>query len=144
MKNICFVMFTVIMIGCGGGGSEETSAPPEPIVNQPNEPSMNDLTVDSSFDFTTDIKVTIAVTPQLVEHRAYLNVCQSDAKVVSDETCYLRTPVSAVGLTREIVIPHKEQGLKAAIWYYDVDTEPMTFYWQYRTSNEEQVFEIGE
>ena len=145
MKYISFLLGAVIMIGCGGGGdTENTTAPPvTQVVTDPTGPSMNNLTVDSSFDFTTDVTVTITVSPQLVSQRAYLNVCQAGAKVISDDTCYLRSPLSSDGLTRDIVIPHKEQNLKADIWYYNVNTEPMTFTWQYQTSSERQIFSIS-
>ena len=100
------------MMGCGGGSSDsEVTA--SGVVSQPpaadTGPAMNDLVVDTAFDFTTDVTVTVDVAPDLV-NRAYLNVCKAEAVVISDDTV-LRSPVTA-GLTKNIVIPHNEQALK--------------------------------
>ena len=143
MKRFIFLLGVTAMMGCGGGSSDSEVTTSE-VVSQPpaadTGPAMNDLVVDTAFDFTTDVTVTVDVAPDLVNQRAYLNVCKAEAVVISDDTCFLRSPVTAAGLTKNIVIPHNEQALKADIWFYDVKAEPLSYTWQFDKAVEAQAF----
>ena len=143
--TIATVTAALLITACGGSGSDsgstDTAAPSAPVVSD-TDPGMNELTVDNDFDFTTDVTVTVEVAANVVNQRAYLNVCQAEAEVTSDETCFFRSPLTAEGLSSQLVIPHNEQKLRAEIWYYDVNAEPKTFYWQFDNTIETQTFLI--
>ena len=145
MKHLILLAGATVMLACGGSSSsddtvsEVVSDATQPVA-QDTSSSMTDLAVDATFDFTTDVTVTVDVAPNLVSERAYLNVCKAEAVVVSDDTCFFRSPVTAAGLTRNIVIPHNEQALKADIWFYDVKAEPLSYTWQFDRAVDAQTF----
>lgn len=146
MKYLILLFSTLFLFACGGGDSS-SEQPVSPVASEsPSDntgSAINELSVATSFDFTTDVSVTVNVAANLVNERAYLNVCKADSVVINDDNCFFRSPVTASGLTRKIVIPHNEQLLKADIWYYDVLTQPLSYTWSFDKSASEQVFLLG-
>ena len=143
--TIATVTVAFLLTACGGSDSSstDTAVQSTPVVSD-GESGMNELIVEPDFDFTTDVEVTVEVPADLVEQRAYLNVCQAEAEVTSDETCFFRSPLTAAGLSSQIVIPHNEQKLRADIWYYDVNAEPKTFYWEFDSGADPQTFVLSQ
>ena len=143
MRYLMLISLMVALVGCGGGGSGDSSEPTNPPpVSGGQEQGMRALKITSDFDFTTDLTVSLQVVENLVNQRAFLNVCKAESEVIDSENCFLRTPVTAEGLSTEFMVPHKEQKIIAQIWYYEPDMEPMSYDWEYDESLEAQAFTL--
>ncbi|KZN45127.1 hypothetical protein [Pseudoalteromonas luteoviolacea] len=169
MKKFTVTLITLLLTACGGGsgGSDEqptnstsqnvqaqsTSASDTQVQTDTtqeqtaeeatNGEGMEAVVVDESFDFSTDVPVSVSVGPDVVSSRAFINICQQDATLTNDETCFLRAPIDSSGLTVEILLPHSKQKLKAEIWYYSTSIEPLVFTWKFDGSLETQQWKIN-
>ena len=134
------------LAGCGGdlASSDATSttpaAPPDPVVS---EITTADLVVSPEFNFDSQVKIKLKVESNMISQRAYLSVCQQDAVILHNDYCFFRGPVTAAGLDRELLLPHREQKLTAHIWFYDGTTQAQTYDWQFNSELEQQTFTIN-
>ncbi|MBQ4860717.1 hypothetical protein J8L98_03275 [Pseudoalteromonas sp. MMG013] len=123
---------------------EPTPAPeptPEPT---PDVTSMADLVIDTDFDLSTKFSLLIDVDLKLEDQRAYLNICQKlTGQVKADRhNCVLRTALGSAPLNTVLTISRSDIQLVAEVWFYDNNTTPMTYEWQYDANNEQQQFQI--
>ncbi|WP_194866754.1 hypothetical protein [Pseudoalteromonas sp. PPB1] len=123
--------------------TEEQVAEEQPAEEAPVGEGMEAVVVDGGFDFQTDVPVTVSVAPDVVNGRAYINVCQQDAALTNDDTCFLRAPVDSNGLTVQLELPHSEQKLKAEIWYYSTGVEPLVYTWEFDGTQQQQAWTIN-
>ena len=89
------------------------------------------------------IKIKLQVAADTVNQRAYLSVCQRNAVVLHNDYCFFRGPLTAAGVDRELLLPHREQKLTAHIWFYDGTTQAQTYDWQFNAELEQQIFTIN-
>ncbi|MBQ4811090.1 hypothetical protein A7985_01085 [Pseudoalteromonas luteoviolacea] len=172
MNKLTVTLITLLLTACGGGsgGSDEqptsstnstgqnvqaqsastsdTQVQTNTTQEQAAEEStsgegMEAVVVDESFDFSTDVPVSVSVGPDVVSSRAFINICQQEATLTSDENCFLRAPIDSNGLTVDILLPHSEQKLKAEIWYYSTSIEPLVFTWEFDGSLDSQQWIIN-
>ncbi|ALU41449.1 hypothetical protein [Pseudoalteromonas rubra] len=123
--------------------TEEQVSEEQPAEDAPAGEGMEAVVVDGGFDFQTDVPVTVSVAPDVVNGRAYINVCQQDSVLTNEDTCFLRAPVDSTGLTVQIELPHSEQKLKAEIWYYSTDVEPLVYSWEFDGTQQQQAWLIN-
>ncbi len=148
--RLTLLSFLFLASACGGGSGDSGSTTSSnattqtPVNDPPATISTRDLVVDSSFNYETNIDVQINVAANLVNARAFINVCgaPSSNQPLNYSDCYLRSTLSQDGLIGNINIPHKSQTLVAQIWSYDPETNPLTFTWQYDGSKTVQLFNI--
>ncbi|QTL34392.1 hypothetical protein [Pseudoalteromonas viridis] len=124
--------------------AQEQGLNEQPVEEQvPAGEGMEAVIVDESFDFQTDVPLTVSVAPNVVNSRAYLNVCKQGAALINDDNCFLRAPVDSTGLTVQIELPHSEQKLTAEIWYYSTGVEPLVYSWEFDTRQQQQAWTIN-
>lgn len=123
--------------------TEEQVAEEQPVEEAPIGEGMEAVVVDGGFDFQTDVPVTVSVAPDVVNGRAFINVCQQDAALTNEDSCFLRAPLDSTGLTVQIELPHSEQKLKAEIWYYSTDVEPLVYSWEFDGTQQQQAWTIN-
>ncbi|KZN43631.1 hypothetical protein N474_20430 [Pseudoalteromonas luteoviolacea CPMOR-2] len=122
----------------------EEQAAEEQITEETNsEEGMEAVVVDESFDFQTDVPVSVSIGPDVVSSRAFINICQQDATLTNEDTCFLRAPIDSNGLTVQILLPHSEQKLKAEIWYYSTSIEPLVYNWEFDATVQQQEWKIN-
>ncbi|KZN28517.1 hypothetical protein [Pseudoalteromonas luteoviolacea] len=170
MNKLTITLITLLLTACGGGSggsgeqptnstnstsqnvqaqstsdtqSQTDSAQEQPAEEPADAEGMEAVVVDESFNFSTDVPVSVSVGPDVVSSRAFINICQQEATLTNDENCFLRAPIDSTGLTVEILLPHSEQKLKAEIWYYSTSIEPMVFTWEFDQSLESQQWKIN-
>ncbi|TQF71357.1 hypothetical protein [Pseudoalteromonas luteoviolacea] len=122
----------------------EEQAAQEQITEETNsDEGMEAVVVDESFDFQTDVPVSVSIGPDVVSSRAFINICQQDATLTNEDTCFLRAPIDSNGLTVQILLPHSEQKLKAEIWYYSTSIEPLVYNWEFDGTMQQQEWKIN-
>ena len=140
MKILLLMCVLFLICSCGEEGGKEE---PKKIDLIENPTGINAITVDSEFDFTTDLKVKIEVLQNVVNKKAFLNICKKETILINNDNCFLRTPINENGMSTEITIPHKEQELKAEIWYYNVFSEPLIYEWNLDENKKEQTWVLN-
>ncbi|MCO7187198.1 MULTISPECIES: hypothetical protein [unclassified Pseudoalteromonas] len=126
-----------------GSAEEAQNDDTQPAQDSGSTEGMEAVIVDEAFDFRTDVPVAVSIASNVVNSRAFINICQQDAPLTDDDTCFLRAPVDSNGLFVQIVLPHSEQKLKAEIWYYSTDVEPLVYNWEFDGSQQQQTWEIN-
>ncbi|MCF2857187.1 hypothetical protein L1286_06890 [Pseudoalteromonas sp. SMS1] len=122
----------------------EEQAAEEQVTQETNsDEGMEAVVVDESFDFQTDVPVSVSIGPNVVSSRAFINICQQDATLTNDDMCFLRAPLDSNGLTVQLLLPHSEQKLKAEIWYYSTNTEPLVYNWEFDGTAQQQAWVIN-
>ncbi|TMP39000.1 hypothetical protein [Pseudoalteromonas rubra] len=122
---------------------EDQSLDTQPEEEDVSAEGMEAVVVDETFDFQTDVPVSVLVASNIVDTRAFINICQKEATLTNDDTCFLRAPIDSNGLIVQIVLPHSEQKLKAEIWYYSTDKDPLVYSWEFDGSQQQQTWEIN-
>ena len=135
------------LASCGGdlesSDGVTTTPEPEPVVEQDDTVTTADLVVSPDFNFDSQIKVNLQIAANVVEQRAYLSVCKQDAVILHNDYCFFRGPLTAAGVDRELLLPHREQKLTAHIWFYDGTTQAQTYDWQFNAELAQQTFTIN-
>jgi len=148
----CYTLVTLlfVLIGCGGGESENKAQPVETVAVVKDPPADNivettaDIIVDADFNLSTKFNLQLDAKLEGLDQRAYLNVClapQSGEKL-DYNNCLFRSPLTASGINEAILISHSEMKLVAQIWFYDGSTVPVQYEWQYESNLDEQKFMI--
>lgn len=147
MKQFFITLFALSTIACGGGGGESTPQKTPDVVTDGGNGSDNSgtagLNVAPEFDFKTDVTVIVDVAANLVNERAFINICQVEAILTHEDNCLLRAPLTSDGLQISLTLPHAGQKIKADIWYYDTSMSPMRYEWQYDVSQDQQKWLIN-
>ena len=145
--RLLIIASALTLASCGGdlasSDSSSTAPAPDPVVDQGETITTADLVVSPDFNFDSQIKVNLQVAADMVNQRAYLSVCKQDAVVLHNDYCFFRGPLTAAGLDRELLLPHREQKLTAHIWFYDGTTEAQTYDWQFNANLEQQILTIN-
>ncbi len=145
MKQLLVLSIAFILTGCGGGGDSTPVTPPAATANSDDNEAQGTaaLNVAPEFDFKTDVNVALNVAANLVNERAFINICQADALLINADTCFVRAPLDSEGLDLSFVIPHQDQKLKAQIWFYDTSMAPLNYEWQFDESQSQQSWLIN-
>lgn len=148
MKQLICLVSVFLISACGGGGGSEQPVSKAPaVVETPpadtQEQGVAALNVPTQFDFKTDFTVTVNVAANLVNERAFINICEADAALTNADTCFVRSPLTDNGLEMSFTLPHQGQKVKASIWFYDTSRAPLNYEWQFNSSQSEQMWRIN-
>lgn len=146
MKNILSLLSAIMITACGGGGSDAnltTATVAEPVSTGSEKQGMAALSVSHEFDFKTDFIVTVNVAENLVNERAFINICAANAVLINLDDCFVRSPLTKNGLEMSFMVPHQEQKMTAKIWFYDTGLEPLSYEWVFNETQEKQLWLIN-
>lgn len=124
-------------------GSAQQSEDMQSEQDSGSSEGMEAVVVDEAFDFRTDVPVAVSIAPGVVNNRAFINICPQEATLTNDDACFLRAPIDSNGLFVQIVLPHSEQKLKAEIWYYSTDVDPLVYSWEFDGAQQQQIWELN-
>lgn len=158
MNYFIIMVLAVLLVACGGGESSSTSQDPVITTQQPAstdtadvttddtaqpEPTMQDLIIPQQFDLSSKLSLLVDVDLYMGDTRAYLNVCIKGEDNKADyKQCLLRAPLSQSSLQTSIMLANSAVELVAEIWFYDTQSEPLRYHWQYSSAQSEAVFMI--
>ena len=150
MKHYTILIMSLILSACGGGGEGSTSTkagsttvaqtpttntpPPEttPPDTSVETETMAELTIAPEFDLSSKMELNIDVDLNMGDSRAYLNICLKGEDNKADyNQCLLRAPLKQSKLTSTVMLANSALELVAEVWFYDAQSEPLRFEWQY-------------